>query len=69
MQFIDAASVDRLLSFDALIDALRRAFQGGVVAPIRHQHHIQRPDVDATLLLMPAWTVTDTVPDLLGSGV
>ena len=56
MQFIDAASLDRLLSFPALIEALHEAFGGTIIAPVRHHHHIKRPDADATLLLMPAWT-------------
>jgi ornithine cyclodeaminase/alanine dehydrogenase-like protein (mu-crystallin family) len=56
MRQIDAAGVDRALTFPGLIDALDAAFRGGVVTPVRHHHHIRRPDADATLLLMPAWT-------------
>ena len=56
MRFIDADEIDRLLSFETLVPALETAFRGGIVAPVRHHHHIARPDADATLLLMPAWT-------------
>jgi len=69
MQVIDAAQIDRLLSFEILIPALEDAFRGGIVAPVRHHHHIARPDVDATLLLMPAWTGKDTAPAFVGTKI
>lgn len=59
MRFVDSAALDAALSFPALIDALRRAFAGGVTAPTRHHHFIPRPDGEATSLLMPAWTSGD----------
>jgi ornithine cyclodeaminase len=56
MRFIDAAEIDRALTFPALIDALREAFRGGTTVPVRHHHTIPRADgADATFLLMPAW--------------
>jgi ornithine cyclodeaminase len=69
MQVIDAAEIDRLLSFETLIPALEDAFRGGIVAPVRHHHHIARPDADATLLLMPAWTGKDSVPAYVGTKI
>jgi ornithine cyclodeaminase len=69
MQVIDAAQIDRLLSFETLIPALEDAFRGGIVAPVRHHHHIARPDADATLLLMPAWTGKDTAPAFVGTKI
>jgi len=69
MQVIDAAQIDRLLSFETLVPALEDAFRGGIVAPVRHHHHIARPDVDATLLLMPAWTGKETAPAFVGTKI
>jgi ornithine cyclodeaminase len=56
MKIFTAPDIDQLLRFPTLIDALAAAFRGGMTAPVRHHHHIPRPDADATLLLMPAWT-------------
>lgn len=69
MDIVDAAAIDRLLSFEALVPALEEAFRGGIVAPVRHHHHVARPDADATLLLMPAWTGADASPAWLGTKV
>ena len=69
MRFIDADDIDRLLSFQALIPALETAFRSGTVAPVRHHHAIARPDADATLLLMPAWTGPDLMPAYLGTKI
>jgi ornithine cyclodeaminase len=56
MRFIDAAEIDRALTFPALIEALREAFRGGTEVPVRHHHTIPRAGgADATFLLMPAW--------------
>ena len=59
MKVIDADGVDAALTFPGLIDALAAAFSGGVTAPVRHHHTIPRAGVDATTLLMPAWTSGD----------
>jgi ornithine cyclodeaminase len=56
MKVFDAAAIDAALDPLAMIDAIGEAFRGGLVAPARHHHAIPRPDADATLLLMPAWT-------------
>ncbi|TGQ71037.1 ornithine cyclodeaminase family protein [Mesorhizobium sp. M00.F.Ca.ET.186.01.1.1] len=57
MRMIDAAAVDRALSFSGLVETLRTAFREGAVQPVRHHHPVERPDGAAsTLLLMPAWT-------------
>ncbi len=69
MRFINADEIDRLLSFETLIPALETAFLGGIVAPVRHHHHIARPDADATLLLMPAWTGPALMPAYLGTKI
>ena len=69
MRVITAAQIDRVLTFDSLIDALGVAFRGGIVAPVRHHHHIARPDADATLLLMPAWTDSATSPTFVGTKI
>ncbi|HEY6630976.1 MAG TPA: ornithine cyclodeaminase family protein [Rhizobiaceae bacterium] len=57
MLTISADEVDRALSFPGLVETLRAAFKAGAVQPVRHHHHVERPDGAAsTLLLMPAWT-------------
>lgn len=57
MQIIGAQQVDALLDHEALAAALADAFRGGVKAPTRHHHTIERPDgTDSGMLLMPAWT-------------
>lgn len=57
MRMIDAATVDRSLTFGGLVETLRTAFRHGAIQPVRHHHTIERPDGAAsTLLLMPAWT-------------
>ena len=57
MRVISADDVDRTLAHGELVEALRRTFAEGVVAPTRHHHTIERPGAsDGTLLLMPAWT-------------
>ncbi len=57
MRVIDAAAVDRVLTFPLLVDVLRQAFRDGAVQPVRHHHTIARPDgAVSTLLLMPAWS-------------
>ncbi|MCB1384267.1 MAG: ornithine cyclodeaminase family protein [Notoacmeibacter sp.] len=57
MRFIDAATVDRLLPYETLVDVLAAAFRDGMVQPVRHHHTVERAKGAAsTLLLMPAWT-------------
>ena len=60
MKILSAAEVDANLDDLALIDRLDRLFRSGCEMPPRHHHTIANPtgpgSVDATLLLMPAWT-------------
>lgn len=56
MRTITADQIDRILTYPALVDALREAFKADIAAPIRHHHTVKQPGADATLLLMPAWT-------------
>lgn len=47
----------RALPYGALVDAIERAFAGGVTVPVRAHHNVPVPDgQDATILLMPAWS-------------
>ncbi|MEX3070695.1 ornithine cyclodeaminase family protein [Vibrio alginolyticus] len=55
MKFISADQVASHLPWDALINKLDETFRKGVHAPSRHHHTIERPDGEATMLLMPAW--------------
>jgi alanine dehydrogenase len=52
MRTITAADIDRVLTYPALVEALREAFRSDIAVPARHHHAIG----NATLLLMPAWT-------------
>jgi len=56
VRIVDAADIERALTYPALTDALAAAFSADIVVPVRHHHTIARPGSDATLLLMPAWT-------------
>lgn len=56
MRVVTAAEINSVLDFPALIDALREAFRSDAEVPLRHHHAIARPDGEAALLLMPAWT-------------
>jgi alanine dehydrogenase len=56
MRVVSAAEIDAALDFPSLIGALRDAFRAEIETPLRHGHAIARPDGEATLLLMPAWT-------------
>lgn len=67
MQVISAEEVDRVLDPVGLADALAEAFRSDIVVPVRHHHEIDRPDGDATLLLMPAWTGAAVTPAYLGT--
>lgn len=57
MLILGPDAVDQALTYPVLIETLRAAFKAGAVQPVRHHHHVERPDGAAnTLLLMPAWT-------------
>ncbi len=63
MRIIDADELSGVFSFPDLIEALRQAFAGNFVTPVRHHHTIRHPaEADSTLLLMPAWTDPATTP-------
>lgn len=55
MRVVTAEEVARALPWVPLIDRIGRCFVEGVEAPPRHHHAMQRPDGEATMLLMPAW--------------
>lgn len=58
MHILTQSDVARLLDAPSLVEALRETFRTGCVSPTRHHHPVKVPGApDATLLLMPAWTV------------
>jgi ornithine cyclodeaminase/alanine dehydrogenase-like protein (mu-crystallin family) len=57
MHVFSAEETRRLLPYPDLIVALKEAFQAQCQAPLRHHHNIAiENQVDASLLLMPAWS-------------
>jgi ornithine cyclodeaminase/alanine dehydrogenase-like protein (mu-crystallin family) len=57
MRIVSAEDLDRLLTFPAVVEALRKAFRGGFTAPTRHHHHVgAHGSAEAIHLLMPAWS-------------
>ncbi len=57
MQSFDAAAIDRALTRETMVEALRAGFREAVVTPVRHHHPMVRAgEADAMLLLMPAWS-------------
>ncbi|MEO0730587.1 MAG: ornithine cyclodeaminase family protein [Pseudomonadota bacterium] len=67
MDMIDARRVDELLAYPSLIDVLGVAFREGAASPLRHHHQIPRGELaEATLLLMPAWTLADGSETIAG---
>jgi len=67
MRFFSAAEIDAAFDFPELIDALARAFRGGIEAPLRHRHPIAGNEANS-LLLMPAWT-TGNGPRFVGTKI
>ncbi len=58
MRSLDATQVRRALPWMKLVEALRAGFREGCEVPQRHHHPMAVPgEADASLLLMPAWTV------------
>jgi ornithine cyclodeaminase len=55
VRLIDRNTIDQVLEFPAVIEALARAFAGGFIGPARHHHGLD-PNSGATQLIMPAWT-------------
>jgi len=59
MKIIDKETVDALLKYDKLIEALRQIFQSTFTMPVRHHHFYQNKEgSENTLILMPSWTDT-----------
>ncbi len=59
LRVLTADDVGAALTYPALVEALRAAFRGDVAVPERHHHTIPQDGLDATLLLMPAWTAAE----------
>jgi alanine dehydrogenase len=56
MKVITGEDLDRVLTYPALIEALREAFRADITVPLRHHHPIaQQQGGAAMILLMPAW--------------
>ncbi len=59
MRVITAEEIDRVLTYPALIEALREGFRADIESPLRHTHMIEQPSAsEAKYLLMPAWTTS-----------
>ena len=57
MRVITADEINRVLTYPALIEALREGFRADICSPLRHTHMIPQPSgSEAKYLLMPAWT-------------
>jgi alanine dehydrogenase len=57
MRVITADEINRVLTYPALIEALRDGFRADIESPLRHTHMIPQPTgSEAKVLLMPAWT-------------
>ena len=69
MKVISADEIDAALDAKGLADALREAFRADIEVPVRHHHDIARPDADATLLLMPAWTGRKNAEPFVGTKI
>ena len=64
MLHIGADRIDSLVRYNDLVDTLDAAFREHIHAPVRHHHTVERPDGAAsTLLLMPAWSDFDALPN------
>jgi ornithine cyclodeaminase len=56
MRVLTGEEIERVLTYPALVDALREAFRSDITVPLRHHHSISQSGAEAMLLLMPAWT-------------
>src|SRR5258706_8913399 len=62
MRYYDAETIRKRLDWPRMIAALTAALQSQIQVPVRARHAIPVPGVpDASLLLMPAWQVGDTL--------
>jgi alanine dehydrogenase len=59
LRIVTADDLDRLLSYETLIDALAEAFRSDIEVPEKIAHFIRLPSgSEAKVLLMPAWTTS-----------
>lgn len=57
MKIIEKETIDAILKYDKLIEALRQTFQSTFTMPVRHHHFYQNAEgTENTLILMPSWT-------------
>jgi ornithine cyclodeaminase len=56
MRVVTGEEIERILTYPALIEALRDGFRADITVPIRHHHPIPQSGAEGMLLLMPAWT-------------
>ena len=57
LRILGAEDIAAVLTYPALVEALREAFRSDITVPPRHHHTVPQPGRAATLLLMPAWRV------------
>lgn len=62
MQHISSDQIDNCLTFPALVENLRAAFQADWTTPVRAHHTISGIGEDKVLLLMPSWTDQKSTP-------
>ncbi len=57
MRVVTADDINRVLRYDALIEALAEAFRSDITAPDKIAHFIPQPSGgEAKVMLMPAWS-------------
>jgi alanine dehydrogenase len=57
LRIVAAEDINRLLSYEVLIDALAEAFRADITVPDKIAHMVRLPSgTEAKVLLMPAWT-------------
>ncbi|SMH56953.1 ornithine cyclodeaminase family protein [Azospirillum agricola] len=62
MRTITGAELRSVLHHRMLIERMRQTFRAGVEVPMRHHHTVETyGQHDATLLLMPAWQVNQSI--------
>lgn len=57
MRTIDNETIDQVLNYDRMLEALYKIFISKFTMPVRHHHFYNTPDsAENALILMPAWT-------------
>ncbi len=57
MRTIDNETIDQVLNYDKMLEALYKIFISKFTMPVRHHHFYNAPDsAENALILMPAWT-------------